>query len=41
MYKMNRMAAGAAAETVAPPTAEFTPQNIVVTAHVNAMFALR
>lgn len=41
MYKMNRMAAGAAAETVAPLTAEFTPQNIVVTAHVNAMFALR
>jgi hypothetical protein len=23
------------------PTAEFSPQNIQVTAHVNAMFALR
>ncbi len=25
----------------APPTAEFTPQNVTVTAHVNAMFALK
>jgi uncharacterized protein YggE len=29
-------------EAAAPvPTEEFTPQNIVVTAHVNAMFTLR
>jgi uncharacterized protein YggE len=34
-------ALGVAAERVAPPTQEFTPQSIVVTAHVNAMFALR
>lgn len=32
--------AGAMAET-APATAEFTPQNVTVTAHVNAMFALK
>lgn len=32
--------AGAIAET-APATAEFTPQNVTVTAHVNAMFALK
>lgn len=30
-----------AAEAAPAPTAEFTPQNIVVTAHVNAMFTLR
>lgn len=32
--------AGVMAET-APATAEFTPQNVTVTAHVNAMFALK
>jgi len=31
---------GAAAK-LAAPTAEFSPQNIQVTAHVNAMFALK
>jgi uncharacterized protein len=40
MFKMQR-AAGMAAEAAPPPTAEFTPQNIVVTAHVNTMFTLR
>jgi len=30
-----------AATKMAAPTAEFSPQNIQVTAHVNAMFALR
>ena len=30
-----------AMESVAPPTQEFTPQNVTVTAHVNAMFALK
>jgi uncharacterized protein YggE len=30
-----------AMEAVAPPTQEFTPQNVTVTAHVNAMFALK
>jgi hypothetical protein len=25
----------------APPTAEFTPQSITVTAHVNALFELK
>ncbi len=30
-----------AAEAAPPPTAEFSPQNIVVTAHVNAMFTLK
>lgn len=40
MYKVQRM--GVAAEAAAPaPTAEFTPQQIVVTAHVNVMFTLR
>lgn len=32
--------AGAAAESVAPPTAEFSPQRIVVTARVSTMFAI-
>lgn len=32
--------AGVMAQT-APATAEFTPQNVTVTAHVNAMFALK
>ncbi len=30
-----------AMEAVAPPTQEFTPQNVTVTAHVNAMFLLK
>ncbi len=30
-----------AMESVAPPTQEFTPQNVTVTAHVNAMFMLK
>jgi len=34
------MVAGAAAATPAP-TEEFTPQNVTVTAHVNALFNLR
>lgn len=34
------MARAATAETAAP-TAEFTPQTITITAHVNAMFALK
>jgi uncharacterized protein len=40
MFKMQR-AAGMAAEATPPPTAEFTPQNIIVTAHVNTIFTLR
>lgn len=42
MFKASRavgMAAGEAAP--APPTSEFTPQQIEVTAHVNALFTLR
>jgi hypothetical protein len=36
------MYAGVAAESTAPPpTAEFTPQHVVVTAHVNALFTLK
>lgn len=35
------MAMKAAAEAAPAPTAEFSPQQIVVTAHVNAMFALK
>jgi hypothetical protein len=31
----------AEAAAVPPPTAEFTPQNITVTAHVNALFLLK
>ena len=30
-----------AMESVAPPTQEFTPQQVTVTAHVNAMFVLK
>lgn len=30
-----------AMEAVPPPTQEFTPQNVTVTAHVNAMFVLK
>jgi hypothetical protein len=30
-----------AMESVAPPTQEFTPQAVTVTAHVNAMFVLK
>ncbi|MFY9562564.1 MAG: SIMPL domain-containing protein [Terriglobales bacterium] len=30
-----------AMEAVTPPTQEFTPQNVTVTAHVNAMFVLK
>ena len=30
-----------AMEAIAPPTQEFTPQNVTVTAHVNAMFTLK
>jgi hypothetical protein len=30
-----------AMEAVAPPTQEFTPQEVTVTAHVNAMFLLK
>jgi uncharacterized protein YggE len=29
------------AEAAAPPTEEFTPQNVTVTAHVNALFILK
>jgi hypothetical protein len=36
------MLAGALrAQAEAAPTAEFTPQTIVVTAHVNALFVLK
>ena len=35
------MAGMAARAETAPATAEFTPQNVTVTAHVNAMFALK
>jgi hypothetical protein len=30
-----------AMEAAAPPTGEFTPQQVTVTAHVNAMFTLK
>jgi len=33
--------ARAAAQTAPPPTEEFTPQNVTVTAHVNAVFTLK
>jgi len=36
-----RMLGMRAQAEVAPPTQEFTPQNITVTAHVNAMFTLK
>ena len=36
-----RVGAAMAMESVAPPTQEFTPQNVTVTAHVNAMFLLK
>lgn len=36
-----QMMRGAAMAENAPATAEFTPQNVTVTAHVNAMFALK
>lgn len=36
-----RVGAMRAEAAPAPPTAEFTPQKVVVTAHVNAMFALK
>jgi uncharacterized protein YggE len=39
MMRARAMAVGG--EMAPPPTAEFTPQNIVVTARVNAMFVLR
>lgn len=39
MMKARAMAVGA--EAAPAPTAEFTPQNVVITAHVNAMFTLR
>ncbi|HYG98948.1 MAG TPA: SIMPL domain-containing protein [Terriglobales bacterium] len=42
MYKASRtMEATAADMAAAPPTSEFTPQQIQVTAHVNALFTLR
>lgn len=43
MYKMSSAAGMATADTeaAAPPTSEFTPQQIQVTARVNAMFTLK
>jgi len=38
---MMRAMAAAAAEAAPAPTEGFTPQNVTVTAHVNALFALR
>ena len=39
---LQRKGAGVVAmESVAPPTQDFTPQNVTVTAHVNAMFMLK
>jgi uncharacterized protein YggE len=38
---VGKMMAGAAAEGPPPPTAEFTPQHIVVTARVNAIFSMK
>jgi uncharacterized protein YggE len=35
------MMARAAMAQAVPPTAQFTPQEVTVTAHVNAMFALK
>jgi len=42
MPRMRAMAmAGAAAKSTPEPTEEFTPQNVTVTAHVNALFNLK
>ncbi|HLH09680.1 MAG TPA: SIMPL domain-containing protein [Terriglobales bacterium] len=38
---MQARAYSAAAENVVPPTEQFTPQTVTVTAHVNAIFALK
>jgi uncharacterized protein YggE len=38
---MSRAATGAAMAEQAPPTAGFSPQNVTINAHVNAMFALK
>jgi uncharacterized protein YggE len=38
---MPMMAGSLRAQAEAPPTAEFSPQTIVVTAHVNALFVLK
>jgi uncharacterized protein YggE len=35
------MAKSAAVAAAPPPTAEFTPQSVTITAHVNALFALK
>jgi hypothetical protein len=35
------MVAGANAPATPAPTEEFTPQNVTVTAHVNAVFTLK
>lgn len=39
--RMARAMAAAAAPAPPPPTEEFTPQNVTVTAHVNALFNLK
>ncbi|MGE5324856.1 MAG: SIMPL domain-containing protein [Actinomycetota bacterium] len=41
LLRMQGMAARAGMAETAPATAEFTPQSVTVTAHVNAMFALK
>ncbi|HEY6307689.1 MAG TPA: SIMPL domain-containing protein [Candidatus Angelobacter sp.] len=38
---MVRRATVAGAQVAEAPTAEFTPQNVIINAHVNAMFALK
>jgi hypothetical protein len=39
--RMHAMVAEAKANAAPAPTEEFTPQNVTVTAHVNAVFALK
>jgi hypothetical protein len=38
---MSRAATAGAMAGQPPPTAGFSPQNVTITAHVNAMFALK
>jgi len=38
---LSRAAAPGAMAEQAPPTAGFSPQNVIINAHVNAMFALK
>ena len=41
VFTQMAMAKSAVAGNAPPPTAEFTPQSVTITAHVNALFALK